>query len=355
MEQLNSKITRRELGRGILNLATLAIATAVTFPQPLTSLAASSEPEKTGTTFNHLYAQKWLDYKEAYDAVISLGPKEIRLCLSWNEIEERGYHSTDYLVKTAKDHKIDVTLAIGPDKSPRGEFYLPSRFLKQRGSNTVFGTFGEEGQEALAHLERTILHYRDIENVKQFQIGNESMNKIVFEKMVVDPVLFRQQVDLAKKLKAHQTLLTTNAVNIWNPFYDPYLDTINENAQADEVGLNIYPWVPITKYINIYAGPLEWSWRKTQQYKTNVEEHGSKPIISEEPGEPWPPNGRIDLDQDKYPSYSPERFLYIDWILAQMGFRKRWTWGSEFAVAKLLLKNDPSWAEAHKAVFLKAA
>lgn len=352
---LNYRTTRRKLAHGALNLAAFSLAAAVSFPQPLVSMAEDTEPETTGTTFNHLYVQRWFDFKEAFEVVASWKPKEVRFCVSWNEVEEKGYDSIDYLVKSAKKQNIKVVLAIGPDKAPRGEFYLPERFLRNRGSNTVFGTLGEEGQEALDHEERTILRYRDEEHVTQFQTGNESINKIVFEEMTVDPELFRSQIELAKAKKHHQTLLTTNAVNIWNPFSEPYLDTINQNARADEVGLNIYPWVPITKNLNIYAGPLEWSWRKAQQYKHNIEGQGSRAIISEEPGEPWPPNGKIDLDQEKYPSYSPERFLYVDWVLAQMGFKKRWTWGSEFAAAKLVIKNDPTWAEAHQTVFAKAS
>lgn len=313
--------------------------------------------ETVGTTFSPIQCEYLgIDYKNAFRRILDLGPSCVRIAAYGN----RGYAESDFLVEEAGKKGVWMILAVGGVKYPRWPEFFPDEELAALMAKYPEKTLGKNPyvKDAIKNrLVTNVERYKKAPNAKIFQVENEARHRMFFSNFVcLAQQLLHEEIDLTYSIKRpDQLVMLTNAIDIWTPFwfYDKHL--LRESANlADVVGIDIHPTVALPRPLPGYLTASFLSWRKIKEAKLLVEQLQKIVLAAEVKMEPWENYEINDPHRKNYGSMRPEEITVIDARLSQMGFTKRITWGSEFAVFKNI-HGDPRWLRAHEQIYQTAA
>jgi hypothetical protein len=205
------------------------------------------ENPKLGVSFSTYYSQYLgFDPLEVYDAVLNeMDIDVIRIPVYWSQIEsadnQYDFSSLDYIMQRAQEENIEVTLAIGA-KVPRWpECFVPS-WITDTGSD-------EYKSQLFSMLETVVNRYKDNTALSRWQVENEPFFPFG-ECATPNPNLFKQELDLVRKLDAFHEIQSTASGEhaLW------FLRTRNidilgvslyREVWNDQVGAMAFPYQPI--------------------------------------------------------------------------------------------------------------
>ncbi|MBE9030260.1 beta-galactosidase [filamentous cyanobacterium LEGE 11480] len=294
-----------------------------------------------GTTFSPLQCYYLgLDFREAFEAICTLGLDQIRLGAYWNVIErQRGqddFSEIDWLLDRCDQHNVDVVLAVGM-KVPRWpEFHFPD-WVKDlgdigAGSQSLDQRSPQVAAAALEFSDRVVQHCRDAPAVKYWQVENEPFTQLeIAGGRFLSPEFVRQEIALVQSRKRNaQKILLTNAIHLPTPHPSEDEPAFWTSVDlADAVGLNVYTKVPTTT-AGEYLEPAPEFWRTLQDWQISLRDHEREAWIAEAQAEPWELQKLVAIDQLDYPSATPLRMRTLVHSLCDIGYTNILLWGCEY-------------------------
>lgn len=290
--------------------------------------------ERLGLTFSQVQCgYLGIPVKESFQNICRLKPDILRLCTYWDEIDEKGFKTTDYLIATANELGIPTVLTVGV-KSPRyKEFWLPERVEKRlKSSWKVFGNEGWQIDETLVHCGRVVERYRDIPTLQYFQVENEPLNKLwVTHGRALSSKLLKAEVGLVRELKRPtQGIVLTNSIDHTNPFslFDWVGFYKSMTFSPDAVGVNFYDKIALSKSVYLKRNFLYR--RKARFWSKQLKAKGIEPWGTEIQAEPWEAERLVCINSRRYPSSSPEQAEKLMQEVKEDGYTTRVWWGREY-------------------------
>lgn len=301
----------------------------------------SSPNIQYGVTFSAPYVKSLgLDPEIVYQSLLTdLKVKKIRLPVYWNIVEEReskfNFQSLDRLLDIAKQHEVEVILAIGY-KLPRWpECFQPSWALP----------LGQKDREEkiLKYLEKTVDHFKDRREIVAWQIENEPyLNFGLCEKL--ESNFLDREVALVRGKDSRMIILTDSGeLSSW----------IEAMRKSDIMGTTLYRTVyaPIFGFFNYPIPPLAYN-VKAQLIKRLFAPSSQGVFITELQAEPWPPEKTLEQVkiEEQMKIFSLNHFKEVINYTKRTGFSIQYLWGVEWWYF-MKVQGHPQYWEYAKSLF----
>ncbi len=292
-----------------------------------------------GVTFSQYFAEQMgFNWHQGYEAILDeLEVKKLRLVAYWPMIEKEknryDFTDLDWQIEQAAQRGAEITLVVG-EKVPRWpECHIPK---------WVHGmTSAEKKEKLLQFIEQVILHYRDNQAIKIWQVENEPFLKDFGECAELDEYFLEKEVKLVRSLDTHFRPIQLTASGELSSWTKPA-------ALADILGTTLYRivWNDYIGYFKYPIPPVFYHKRAELVKKiTGVE----KVLICELQLEPWAPRQIYEIDEIRESrSMDIERFREIIEYTKQTGFDEVYLWGVEWWYSRYINGNDVFWEEAKK-------
>jgi hypothetical protein len=278
-----------------------------------------SNDVRWGVAFSKPFAVKMgLDWKEAYQAILDdLEPESIRLPVYWPDVEVQidNYNFSDYdwMVNEAKKRNIQLILVVGR-KLPRWpECHEPEWARNQE--------LQIKNQKLLGYVKKTILRYRNFENLYAWQVENEPFLPFG-ECPEADKEFLDKEIGLVRSLDSEHPIIVTDSgeLSVW----------FRAAKRADIFGTTMYRivWNKYTGYLK-YPLPPKFFWLKINFIRLF---YPKKPIIvSELQAEPWGPKMIYETSlEEQAKSMNLKQFYDNIEYARNVGFPKVYLWGAEW-------------------------
>jgi hypothetical protein len=305
-----------------------------------TGLAGNADEIKWGVAFSKTFAADMgLDWRENYLAILDdLGAKRIRLPLYWQDVEpEPGkydFEDYDWMVEEAGKRNIELILVIGR-KLPRWpECHTPFWADKL--------TEAEKQEKILSVMEKEIERYKDIPNLRLWQVDNEPF--LPFGQCTTtDKNFLDREVSKVREIDPGHRIMVTDSgeLSIW----------VRAAKRADIFGTTMYRVIhkdPVGYFK--YPLPPRFFWLKANL--VHLFFPGKPIVVSELQAEPWGPKLIYDLPLDEQEkSMSLAQFRENIEYAKTVGFPENYFWGAEWWFWLKTKHNRPEfWEEAENVI-----
>lgn len=206
------------------------------------------EELRFGVTFSNLYAEELgLDWKETYIAILDdLGIKRIRLSAYWRDIEQEegnfNFEKIDFQIESAAERDAEIILAVG-QKLPRWpECHIPDWAYNSPSKNEAL----------LNYIETTVERYKDVEQIKYWQVENEPFLGGFGVCPPFDKEFLDEEIALVKSLDSRPILITDSG---------ELGDWVRARRRGDVFGTTMYRDVWFRRTIPLHY-PLPPTWFK---------------------------------------------------------------------------------------------
>ncbi len=299
-----------------------------------------------GVAFSQTFAKELgLDWKKVYIEMLDdLKPKGLRLPVYWPKVEPKkgkfDFSDYDFMMDEAKKRDIPVILVVG-ERVPRWpECHVP-RWTENMEKSEV-------QKNLLNIIELTVKRYKNIDNLKMWQVENEPFLPYFGTCDFVDVKFLDKEIELVKSLDPKRKIMLTDSgeLSLWLP----------TAKRADVFGTTMYRTVwssHFSKYIGYITYPLppKFFWFKANLVKLF---YGDKPIIvSELQAEPWS-SGKVLTElskEEQEKSIDIEKFNENIEYARKVGFKEVYLWGVEWWYWQKEEKEDPSYWDTAKKLF----
>ncbi len=309
--------------------------------KPTGAAPPATRPYYLGTTFSPLQCYYMgLDFRQAFQAIVSLGFDRMRLGAYWNVIEKQpgvyDFSELDWLLAQCDQHGIAVALSLGM-KVPRWpEFHFPD-WVSLRGDTGAGDRPLDQRSPIVADLalnfiDRVVEHCKMAPALKYWQIENEPFTRLeIAGGRWLSPEFVQREIGLVRSRKlADQKILLTNAIHLPTPKLvedEPAFQ--NSLRLADAVGINVYTKVP-TGFSGAYFEPTPEFWRTLQDWQGTMRSADREAWIAEAQAEPWEPQQLVATQKLNYPSASPRQMRNLTHQLRDAGYGTILLWGCEY-------------------------
>jgi hypothetical protein len=303
------------------------------------------QPITFGVTFSKPFAE-WLglDWQKAYLEILDdLEVKNLRLISYWNEIEKKegqfDFQDLDWQIEKAKERDAEVILVLG-QKVPRWpECHYPD-WISGADKNVV-------QDKTLNMLREVILHYKDKDNIKAWQVENEPLF-FLFGQCPFFPSrgLLKKEIALVRSLDSRPIIITDSGeLSTW--FRSAHL--------GDYLGTTMYrvTWNPLIGFF-YYDHVFAPAFYRVKGYINGLSP--SKIIISELQAEAWGEEQAtlLSLSQaEQKKSLDAERFRKNLDFASRTGFSYAYLWGAEYWYWLKDKNGDDSLWQAAKEIWQK--
>lgn len=291
-----------------------------------------------GVTFTKTYADYLnLDWQEAYLAVLDdLKVKNIRLVAQWAEIEpvykEYNFTNLDWMITEAAKRHVQIILAIGR-RTPRWPECHDPDWLGELND-------WEIEQEQLNMIRDVVIHFKQFDNIKMWQVENEPFLTVFGKCPVMSVDLVKREIALVKSLDKRPVMITDSGeLSSW----------VKSAKLGDKFGHTLYRTVYDKRvgFLQYYLPPAFYRFKTWYcgLAKENI-------IISELQAEPWIPE---DFTLNDYQILN--RSLPVEKIISNINYAKRtgasqiYLWGVEWWYWLKTVKNEPATWETLKNQF----
>jgi Beta-galactosidase len=294
-----------------------------------------------GTTFSPLQCYYMgLDFRQAFNAIATLGLDRIRLGAYWNVIEQQpgvyDFSELDWLLEQCAAHQIEVALSLGM-KVPRWpEFHFP-QWVSDRadtgaGDRPLDQRSPVVAELALNFVDRVVEHCKTAPAVKYWQIENEPFTQLAIAGgRWLSPEFVQREIELVRSRKLlPQKILLTNAIHLPTPKLVEDAPAFQASLRlADAVGINVYTKVP-TGNPGQYLEPTPQFWQTLQDWQGALRSADREAWIAEAQAEPWEAQQLVAMQKLNYPSASPLRLRKLTHQLRDVGYGTILLWGCEY-------------------------
>jgi len=292
-----------------------------------------------GVTFSQKQAERLnMDWREMYRIMLDdMGVKKIRLSAYWDDIEKEknsfNWQDLDWQIDQASKRDVELIVAVGARLPRWPECHFPE----------WYNNLGEEEQQTklLEYVEKTILRYKDNENIKYWQVENEPFLKYFGECPKPNKNLLDQEIALVKSLDDRDVIVTDSGeLSLW----------VQAAGRADIFGTTMYRDTfsrKLEKYIHYPIAPGFF------RFKKNISNIFTSPkdwIVIELQGEPWGPIEYQKMDlAEKQKTMSHDKFVKMIEFSSETGFQTFYWWGVEYWYWEWRVNGDDFfWNEAKK-------
>ncbi|MBU2564634.1 hypothetical protein KKA23_03600 [Patescibacteria group bacterium] len=294
-----------------------------------------------GVTFSKRYAiDLGLDWKALFLKIIyDLGVEKFRLIAYWDEIEkeqgEYDFSDIDWQIDQVKDSEGEIILALGR-RLPRWPECFEPEWIKNFSKE-------DKGEALLSFVSKVIERYKDVENIKIWQIENEPFLGFFGECPALNKKLLDYEIALARSIDPSRPIMITES--------GEFSTWIGGSKRADILGTSIYRKIyGSLKFYITYPIPPVFYHRKTNLVKTffNLQDV----IAIEVQAEPWGHKGTKDMTiEEQDISMSFNQFNSILEYIKKTGFDKAYLWGVEWWYWRIKEFNDYSFWNRAKDLF----
>ncbi len=326
----------------IIVLALVVFIVGISLHKP----SSAGEDISWGITYSKVYSEYLgLDWEETYIAILDeLKPSVIRLPVYWNDIEKnRGvfnFKDYDFIMNEADKRGIGITVAVGK-KLPRWpECHVPKWAM----------ILPKDEIQSLANkmIIKTVDRYKNLDNLKAWQVENEPFLPFFGECPAVDAKGLDEEIKLVKFLDPSKPIIVTDSgeLSIW----------LRAAKRADIFGTTMYRIVwsktfsPYLGYIK-YPLPPKFFWLKANLVHLF---YGDKPmIVSELQAEPWgATSAKMTLEEQEKTMSLVDFYDNVEYA-QEVGFREVYLWGAEWWYFMKTKNDRPEFWEAAKDVMKK--
>lgn len=181
----------------------------------------NNDVPKYGTTFSSKYATELeLDPKKVLrDSFEELSFDKVRLVAYWDEIEKErdiyDFSDLDWQIEMAVEYDAEIILSMGRRVPRWPECHIPD-WARQESRNT-------QNEQVLELLEEIITRYKDVENIKYWQIENEPFLSAYAQEFCgkyTDINLLESEIALVRSLDDREIILTDSGeLSLWHKAY----------------------------------------------------------------------------------------------------------------------------------------
>jgi Beta-galactosidase len=349
---------RRQLLRG----GTMGLVAAwLSQLQPTLAAPPAGHPYYLGTTFSPLQCYYMgLDFRQAFQAIATLGLDRIRLGAYWNVIEKQpgefDFTELDWLLDQCAQHHITVALAVGM-KVPRWpEFHFPDWVSDWGETGSGMQPLDQRSPQvaelALKFIDRVVAHCRSAPAVQYWQIENEPFTQLeIAGGRWLSPEFVQREIELVRLGKLDtQKILLTNAIHLPTPKLVEDEPAFQDSLRlADAVGINVYTKVP-TGNPGQYLEPTPQFWQTLQDWQGALRSADREAWIAEAQAEPWEAQQLVAMQKPSYPSASPLRLRNLTHQLRDVGYETILLWGCEYWYWQKQQKQNLWWWQVQQLV-----
>ncbi len=272
---------------------------------------------KLGVNFSKSYSEYLeLDWQKVYLAILDdLGVKNIRLAAPWNEIEPIQDHwvftDLDWQVSEAVKRNIDIILVVGRRTPHWPECHDPV-WLTRLPPEIVT-------ERQLKMMQKVINHYKNVANIKVWQVENEPMLDAFGVCPPSDINLLRQEVSLVKNIDDRPILITDSGeLSFWAAAANT----------GDIFGTTMYRVThnPFLGYVYYHLPPIFYNLKARL-----VGKNPADVLVSELQAEPWAPRGLLEVSlSEQQISMDGTRLVNHVNYAKRTGFSGAYLWGAEW-------------------------
>jgi hypothetical protein len=333
----------------------LVAATSLTFdllnPQHARAQHLLDVEVQVGTSFSPQRAEALgLDYQQAFLQLEALHFRVIRISAYWDEVQQGGYGSLDWLLTEAHRSRQPVVLSIGLKGLGWPEFYIPAEY--DVAHHVPDG--GDVSQDvdvreaALAFTVDTVRRYRDNPAVVAWQVENEPMNPSGPHHWYVGKSLLLPEIAAVRGLDPARRPIIVNAFSHFNFFFDRAsdrqglslgsllgFDSSSAEAQSlsvlrpgDILGLDVYRSIGYQVLGTSHISTADGDWAdKAAAWHDRARRLGVQTWITEAQAEPWEASSATYANPQ---SIRPADIGSTFSSLKDSGFTTILLWGSEY-------------------------
>ncbi|MBD3282119.1 MAG: cellulase family glycosylhydrolase [Candidatus Portnoybacteria bacterium] len=281
-----------------------------------------------------------LDWKVVFMEMLDdLEVKHVRLIAYWNEIEkEEGlydFSDLDWQVDKVKEKGGDIILAVGRRLPRWPECFEPDWIVD----------FNEEEKQEriLAFVFKVVNRYKDVENIKIWQVENEPFFENFGDCPDLDKEFLEEEIALVRDLDPSRPIMITESgeLSTW----------IGGARRADILGTSLYKWVH-NNWWGYYKYPIPAIFYQRKVALIKLLFDINEVIAVEVQAEPWghKPNQHMTAEEQDI-SMSFENFEEIIAYTRKAGFKKAYLWGVEWWYWRMKKFEDNKFWEKAKSLF----
>ncbi len=344
----------------------LLVVLAVSVGSVLTPQRAKAhvvtDPVQVGVSFSqHRAWQLHLDSRAAFQQVLDMHFKVVRLGVYWSDVAESGYTETDWQLRQAAAAGQPIVLTVGMKSLGWPEYYIPSQYQPSVADGEDVGQDATLRTGVLDFIEQAVDRYRSYSNIVAWQIENEPLNPagpnrwfigrdlLLLESAAVralDPRPqivnvfghFNMQLDQASS-RNHMTLGSLLGFDSDSA----ERDTLSVLQPGDVLGTDVYTRIgyQFLGQNQIATADSDWD-DHVAQWHANAAAAGKRAWVMEMQAEPWEVNSST-LANPK--TFSPADMTTMFQDLQGTGAHTVLLWGAEYWLWRAQ-NGDASWLQA---------
>jgi hypothetical protein len=265
---------------------------------PFAQIGASFNPARA--------AYLGLDYQVAYDRLLALNFKVIRLSAYWSQVDEVGYDRLDWLVRRSEEARQPIVISVGMKGVGWPEFYIPKRYSPELPDGSDISSDHVLRSGAVQFVAETVERYRDSDVLVAWQVENEPLNPAGPRRWWIGRPTLEQEVAAVKA--RDQRPVVVNAFGSFNMLFDRYsnrngidlkrllgfesdtaenqsLETIDS---GDILGLDVYTRIGYSFLGRDAVASANSNWAGTAgHWRQQALKQGKGAWITEVQAEPW--------------------------------------------------------------------
>jgi len=296
---------------------------------------------KYGVTFSQKQAESLgLNWKDVFTKTLDeLNVKRLRLAAYWDLIEPTkdnyDYSDLDWQITEAEKRDATVILAVGMRLPRWPECHSPEWSKKI--------TKEKREKEILNYIRKTIIRYRDYDNIAYWQIENEPFLINFGECPKLDTTFLDKEIYLVKSLSNKPIIITDSGeLSLW----------VQAAKRADVFGTSLYLKTfsaKLNRYVHYPITPGFFHFKKNV---TNFFTNTKNSIVIELQAEPWGPINYQEMsEKERNKTMSLNQFKKIINFSSKTGFQTFYLWGVEWWYWEKDTNNNPIFWEEAKTIF----
>lgn len=356
-----------------VQIALVAVAVLLAALMPLSAQRAKARvvngPVRIGASFSpRRAAYLGLDWQDAYRQVLGLHFKVIRLGAYWDEVDQDGYDSLDWLMAASEQAGQPVVLSVGMKSLGWPEFYIPSQLQPPAGERDG-GDVTSDDQTlrdgALDFLSTTVARYRGNPVLVAWQVENEPFNRAGPQRWWIGREFLEEEIATVKNLDSRPVIV--NVFSHFNRQLDAasrrhgfdlrqFLgfevdsaenDTLQVLGVGDILGMDVYTRIGYRSFGQSRVSKADDDWDDhVARWRAQAARQNKYAWVTEAQAEPW------EADSTTYfqpRSFGPQEMLETFHGLKEAGYQTILLWGVEYWLAKAAT-GDRSWLDAARSL-----
>jgi hypothetical protein len=325
---------------------------------------------RVGTSFSsHRAAYLGLEPRSAFQRVLELGFRLLRISAYWSDIAASGYGELDWQMEQAARAGQPVLLTVGMKAIQYPEFYIPPALVPAAPGRG--GRIGDDPvlrEAVLRFVRNTVERYVGQSMLVAWQVENEPFNRAGPPRWWVDPALVDQEIAAVRDLDGRPIVVNTfahfNLLVDWSSrphrgLFDlvgivperQALEALAALGPSGVLGMDAYTRIGISflGWEFVRKAAPDWADRCRLWLETARAE-GHEAWIIESQAEPWEPSLRT---YDRPRTFDPASTVEMYQRLVEAGFRTLLLWGCEYWLWRADA-GDSRWLQAARDILAGA-